>query len=58
MKRANFMVVGKLIMQPIKMNTLMAKRHFFEMIFFWSLNISMACTAFDKSFHSTCANAV
>jgi len=52
------MVVGKLIMQPIKMNTLMAKRHFFEMNFVWSLTISMACTAFDKSFHSTCAFAV
>ena len=52
------MVVGKLIMQPIKMNTLMAKHHFFEMNFDWSLTFSMACTAFDKSFHSTCAFAV
>ena len=52
------MVVGKSIMQPIIMNTLMAKRHFFEMNFVWSLTISMACTPFDKSFHSTCAFAV
>ena len=57
MKRANFMVVGKLIMQPIKMNTSMAKCNF-EISFVWSLTISIACTTFDKSFHSTCALAV
>ena len=49
MKRANFMVVERLIMQPIKMTTSMAKCHF-EMNVVWSLTISIA---FDNSFHSS-----
>ena len=49
MKKANFMVVERLIMQLIKMTTSMAKCHF-EMNVVWSLTISIA---FDKSFHSS-----